>query len=384
MFGRMAREDSRVRSLLQAITLPVRRTKWRVDQNGASDEVTEFVARNFGLEIKGADEPTPIGRTRNRFSWDQHLHFAMLSLKYGHAYFEQVYRIVEWNGKQYAIIRKLAPRPAQSLSAINVAADGGLDSISQWSAGTVGVTGSTIPVNRLVAYVYDAEPGDWVGNSVLRSAYKHWLLKDELMRIQAATARRNGMGVPAYFAQQGATDSDLAKGQQMASEFRGGDKSGLAVPYGADFKLLGVQGNLPDIQAAIQYHDKAIALSGLAHFLNLDGGGSYALASVQENTFVQSVQTFADQLCDIANAHVVEDLVDINFGDDVQCPRIVFDPIGSQQNAVADALKTLVDAGILFPDRKLENDVRDRYGLPAKDPNTSTAQPVPANGGENA
>jgi hypothetical protein len=53
-----------------------------------------------------------------------------------------------------------------------------------------------IPVNRLVAYVRDPDPGVWVGNSILRPAYKHWLLKDELIRIHAVASRRNGMGTP--------------------------------------------------------------------------------------------------------------------------------------------------------------------------------------------
>jgi hypothetical protein len=51
----------------------------------------------------------------------------------------------------------------------------------------------------------------------------------------------------------------------------------------------------------------------------------------------------------------------------------VFDEIGSQQQATAQALKLLVDAGIIFPTGKLEETVRQAMGLPAKDPNTSTA-----------
>ncbi|MDP1165706.1 hypothetical protein, partial [Klebsiella pneumoniae] len=81
---------------------------------------------------------------------------------------------------------KLAPRPQKTISAFNVALDGGLESIRQYapaSTGRVlyGLTGVEIPVSRLVAYVRDPEPGDWRGNSILRPAYKHWLLKDEFM-----------------------------------------------------------------------------------------------------------------------------------------------------------------------------------------------------------
>lgn len=361
-FSRMGREDGRVSSLLQAISLPIRRATWAVDPDGASDEVTQLVAEDLGLPIKG-QAPALRKRRRSKFSWAEHLQTALLMLQYGHSYFEQVYRIDE-NG--YARLRKLAPRPQSTISSINVARDGGLVSVAQY--GALGDKGdSTIPIERLVAYVRDPDPGVWVGKSILRPAYKHWLLKDELMRIQAATARRNGMGVPVATGADGASDADIKQLQQMASQYKGGANAGVGLPFGADLKLLGVQGNLPDMQQAIEYHDKQIALAGLAHFLNLDRGGSYALASVQADTFVQSVQAFAETVRDTANAHVVEDLVDINFGEDEPAPRIVFEEIGSRQDATAAALATLRQAGLLDDDDTVKIAVRQMLGFPLSD-----------------
>lgn len=387
MYRRMGREDSRVGSLLSAIALPIRRAQWWINPNGARPEVVKHVADSLGLPIRGeggAPKSTR-GRARGRFSWNRHLWDALAILRYGHAYFEQVYRIDAATG--LLTLRKLAPRPQHTIDRINVALDGGLVSITQKApAGVLHIVGgSTTPkpitVDRLVAYVRDPEPGDWLGESILRGAYKHWLLKDELMRIEAATARRNGMGLPVYY---GSDDpevggSDLETGRAMTRSVRAGMGSGLAVPAGADFRLLGVQGNLPDIRAAIEAHDKAIALAGLAHFLNLDKGGSYALASVQSDTFVQSVQAIAESICDTANMHVVEDLVDLNFGEDEPAPLLTFDEIGSRRDAVAAALQQLVAAGILYPDRTLEESVRQSYGLPAKQlvPNDQLDSGVP-------
>lgn len=368
VYGRMMREDGRVSSVNSAIGLPIRRATWRVDKSGARDEVTEFVARNLGLSIVGeSEDDKPRLRTRGRFSWAEHLRWALLMLPYGHSFFEQVYRLE--NG--YAYLRKLAPRPHRTIAAINVARDGGLDSIVQRAPAPemdvriVVDGGIKIPVSRLVAYVRDPEPGDWKGSSLLRPAYKHWLLKDELMRIEAATARRNGMGIPVATAPDG--ENDIERYQKLASSARAGESSGIGLPAGAEMKLLGVSGNLPDIRQAIEYHDRQIALAGLAHFLNLDRGGSYALASVQADTFVQSVQSFAESIRDTANAHVVEDLVDLNFGEDEPAPRLVFDEIGSRQDLTADALKTLIDAGLIRLDRSLEEYARQQYGLPSKD-----------------
>lgn len=373
VFSRMAREDGRVNSLIQAIGLPIRSAGWKLDPNGARDEVVEFIAQAMNLPIKDDDPSKPTPRQRGRFSWSEHLQLVIQGeLQYGHAFFEQVYRIDE-QGR--ATLRKLAPRPQATVSQILVARDGGLMAIKQWPptamdhdpAATVAHEEIEIPVSRLVAYVRDQEPGLWIGRSLLRPAYKHWLLKDQLMRIQAAAAQRNGMGIPVATGPEDADDVEIQKLQRMASAFTAGLKSGVGLPFGATMQLLGVQGNLPDLQLAIDYQDKQIALAGLAHFLNLDGGGSYALASVQENTFSQSVQAFAITIADTANKHIIEDLVDINFGEDEPAPRLVFDKIGSQFEVIANALKTLYDAGILQPDRTLEEAVRNDFGLPKKD-----------------
>lgn len=366
VYSRMVKEDGRISSVYEAITLPIISTEWRIDPNGARDEVVERISQNLGLPITGFD-PKVRGRARGRFSWAEHLQTALLMLQYGHSYFEQLYRI---DDQDRTWLHKLAPRPQKTLSKITVALDGGLESIEQHppiGLYPLAVTGMTepIPVSRLVAYVRNREPGIWTGSSLLRPAYKHWLLKDEFIRLQAATARRNGMGVPVGTAAKD-DQPEVDKMQQIASGFRGGMTSGVGLAPGETLELLGVQGNLPDMQEAINYHDKQIALAGLAHFLNLDRGGSYSLASVLNDTFVQSVETIAKSIRDTANAHVVEDLVDLNFGVDEPAPRIVFDEIGSRQDATAAALTMLRQAGLLDDDDEVKIAVRQKLGIPAK------------------
>ncbi|WP_157383630.1 hypothetical protein [Prescottella equi] len=372
VFRRMMSEDGRVSSVLEAISLPIIRSQWRIDQNGASDEVTAFVASNLGLPMSGQSQ-APASRTRGRFSWSDHLQDALQMLVFGHSFFEQVYRRGD-DGRFH--LRKLAPRPQETISRINVAPDGGLVSIEQMapaSGATVTRSNSvSIPVSNLVAYVRKRRSGVWTGQSILRPAYKHWLLKDEFMRIQAATARRNGMGVPVGTAAKADDPAEVEQMHRIASAFRGGMNSGIGLANGQTMQLLGVQGNLPDMHQAIEYHDKQIALAGLAHFLNLDRGGSYNLASVLNDTFVQSVQTIGEQVRDVANAHIVEDLVDLNFGRDALAPRIVFDEIGSRQDATAASLALFVQAGLLTPDEAVKIAVRQQLGLPDGTPPASS------------
>ncbi|MDY0112698.1 MAG: hypothetical protein RBS21_00300 [Corynebacterium sp.] len=384
-YTRMWREDSRIASVYYAIALPILRTPWRIDQNGASDEVTEFVAENLGLPIAGADGTKPKARTRDRFSWSKHLKLALRHLQFGHQVFEQVYRIGDDDGRAH--LRKLGPRPSATIAYWDVALDGGLVGITQFPPGTSfgsplgtaqgGMAGLQlqIPVSRLVVYVRDPDPGQWIGNSLLRPAYKNWLLKDELIRIEATAARRNGVGVPKIVAPESVSQAaigstDLQPYLNVAQGYRGGNSAGVALPFGTDMELMGVKGNLPSgfIRQAIEYHDKQMALAALAHFLNLDRGGSYALASVQSDTFSEGVQQVAEDIRDTAQAHIVEDLVDVNWGPDEPCPQLVCEEIGSRQDASAAALQMLVGAGLITPDPGLEAFERQHMGLPAVDP----------------
>lgn len=369
VYDKMRKGDAQVMSVLQAVKLPIIRTPWRVAPNGARDEVVQLVAEDLGLPIVGADpEETPRPRRRrDRFSFKRHLELAMLELPFGHMFFEQVARI---DDQGRARLRKLGPRMPRTLTAVNVAPDGGLVSIEQGSFSGPGSV--TIPVSRLVGYVYQQEGGNWFGTSLLRPVYKNWVIKDRLLRTQAMTIDRNGMGVPKYMGAPG--EKDLDKGLVLAQGLRSGENAGAAVPHGATLELMGVEGDLPDADPAIRYHDEQIARSVLAHFLNLGTQtGSWALGSTFADFFVLALQALAEELADVATMHIVEDLVDWNWGIDEAAPAIVFDEIGSQHTATAQALKLLVDAGILFPDRTVEEAIRQMFGLPPKESAPSEA-----------
>jgi hypothetical protein len=375
VYDAMRSGDAQVGSVLRAVTLPIRRTPWRVEQGDASDEVTAFVADDLGLPILGGGEPdAPQPRTRDRFSWPEHLQLALLMLPFGHMFFEQQYRVTD--GGSRAHLRKLGPRLPRTIQEVKVAPDGGLISIRQVPVGTQ--QNQPIPVDRLVAYVHEREGGNWLGRSVLRNCYKNWLLKDQALRTGAQTIERNGLGVPRYTGPEEPAPDDLAKGLAMAKAWRAGVNAGVAIPYGAHMDLVGVSGTLPDALPFIQYQDEQIARAVLAHFLNLGTQtGSWALGTTFADFFTLSLQTLAQQVADVATQHIIEDIVDVNWGPDEAAPRLVFQEIGSRREASADAIKVLVDSGVIRTDRDLEEFVRDVFGLPGKGlPSPSAAPPA--------
>lgn len=389
VYDRMRRQDSQVRSSLQAVKLPILRTTWRLATNGAQARVVQACADELGLPIMG-QAPRPVLRTRDRFSWSEHLRLALLKLDFGHSFFEQTYRIQEVATPRYpkgfAHIRKLGWRPPRTIQRVQVARDGGLEALWQY-----GVS-DPIPVTQLVAYVNEREGGNWLGQSLLRPAYKPWMLKDRALRVQSQTLDRNGLGIPVYEAGEdpqmddqeqvtAAVEKEIAAGAAIAKAYRAGENAGAAIRHGAKLQLIGVQGALPDADKPIRYYDEQISAAVLANFLSLGGDnatGSYALGQTFADFFVQSLQTVALEIADIATMHIVEDFVDLNFGPDEPAPRIVFDEIGASQPATAQAIQLLTKAGALTPDGELETFLRERYGLPALDLSTARKAPTPA------
>lgn len=370
-FAKMLREDAQVTAIFRAVTLPIRRANWQLDPNGAPPEIVAHVGEDLRLRVRGDDPQKPLAPRAGRVSWDKHIEQALYALAFGHMFFEQVYEVGA-DGREH--LRKLAPRWPGTLTKINVAEDGGLESIEQSASGVAKKKGDVelpkIPVDQLVAYVFDDLGNQWLGRSIFRPAYKNWVIKDELLRLEYSTLDRNGMGIPVYTASEVTNDpqGELDRGQDIVEAFRSGESSGASIPAGASLEVKGTSGQLISPREAIAYHDNMMARSVMAHVLNLDGkGGAYALAETQNDLFVQSLQSLAEWVQDVSTQHVVEDLVRTAFPEhDGLMPQLVFDPIASKKEISPQDLAALINAKIILPDKDLEEDLRRRYTLPPK------------------
>ena len=363
VFAKMGREDAQVQSLLKAVMLPIRRASWWLNPNGAADDVVAHVANDLRMRVLGDDPNSPIASASGRVSWDEHLGQALRSLQFGHMFFEQVYRVGP-DGREH--LWKLAARWPGTITAVNVADDGGLESIRQSLPGE----SVDIPVDRLVAYAYDDFGATWLGQSILRPAYKHWVLRDELLRLERMVLDRNGMGVPIYTGSELTNDpeGDLKTGEELAVSLRAGKGAGGAVPAGAKLELLGVKGQLVSPREAINYHDSMIMKASLAHFLNLEGkGGSYALAETQNDFFIQNLQTTAEWIAGVASQHIVEDLVRVAFPEYLgPMPVIMVDPIAAKKELSAQDWATAVRDKVVIMDGPTEEHFRRTFNVPAK------------------
>jgi hypothetical protein len=88
-YERMA-TDGQVEALYRGTTLPITQRVWSLNPNGARQALVEELSEDLGLPIMGQEDDNVPRRASGAFSFDQHLREALLSLLYGHYYFEQV------------------------------------------------------------------------------------------------------------------------------------------------------------------------------------------------------------------------------------------------------------------------------------------------------
>lgn len=355
--------DAQIKGLYSGTVLPLQRFKYFLNPERAPAATVSRLSTDYGIPIKGKEDDFHRGRRRGRFSWSKHLELLLKYLLFGFYYFEQVGEIGE-DGKWH--IKKLAPRPPRTISEVMVEKDGGLKGVKQMAIINSQLGQPDIPVSQLLCYVNEQEGGNWYGTSLLRSCYRNWLIKDRLLRVDALKHERNGMGLPAINMPPDADVAEAKKYEELARRARAHEEGGIALPDGADLKLLGVSGSLPDTVASIGMHNDEMARNFLMMFMNLSQGtagqGSYALGQGFLEFFAFAQEQYANYVCDTFTAHMLEDDVDWNDGEDVECPVLEWEREGHP----TEQLAFLVEKGLVKMDPELEEIVRKSLGYPKR------------------
>jgi hypothetical protein len=381
------RGDSQIAALYTATLLGIQKMNWLIDPNGAAPEMVQKLSIDYNIPILGQKtDNIKRGRMKNRFSFRDHIRLAFKAGIYGHYYFEQVGYIGDGrNGRPndgYWHLQKLAERPPYTIQEFRVAEDGGLVSIIQnvvqpqpqsWQNPM-----PEIPVDRLVAYVWDREGANWAGKSWFRECYKNWLIKDRLLRIDAINHERAG-GVPYIVAHPGATNDEINQLNMMAQKFRVGDTAGGAVPSGAKFEV--ARGLQSSVINSVIYHDEAMAKRFMLMVMQLGQTrtGSRALGTTFVDFWSAGMEAFAWWFADTFNEHVIEDDIDWNWGTDVaQVPLLVFD--FDPELVVADIVQ-LINSGAVIVDDELEAQIRKEMHLPPAQHPRPVPAPLPPSAG---
>jgi hypothetical protein len=380
VFNRMIKSDAQLKGLMRGTVLPLERFRYSLDPNGANDKLVQQLSKEIKLPIKGREDEFVVGRTRNQFTWKRHLPVALRALTYGHYFFEQIMEMDEEKyGDDLYHIKKIAPRPPYTIAQINVAKDGELEGIKQatssWALGVSNLLSPGIPVSALIAYVWEKEGANWTGESLMRSCFRNYVIKDMLIRIDAQKHERMGMGIPWFEAPEGASQELIDALDELAEEIRGGDESGLAVPSGAKLKLAGVEGTVPDTMGSVDKHNEEMARSFLMMFMQLGQTktGSRALGAEFIEFFNYAQEGIADWVTETFNEYMIEDWVDWNYGEDEAAPRIIYER-SPTETVQATELAELVAKGVVKVDPELEAYIRQRYKMPLKSEDQRTKE----------
>lgn len=375
VFDRMSRTDAQVAATLRAIFLPIHgRVQWSLGDAGVDPRVVRACEVALGLHEDGA----PRRRRRDqRVAIREHVREAVRKLVYGHQVFEQVYEVgapgpelTELPGMPpvMAHLRKLALRPAKTLARFDVERDGGLRAVAQYvpAPAGIGVETVTLPIERLVVHVNDRDGADWRGQSILRASYKHWRIKDALLKLGAQAVERNGMGlaVVTFDEAEGGTQAGALA---LAKRVRGGAEAGVAIPRGYSLQLLGVSGQVRDELPLVKYHDQAVGRNALAMFLDLGhDDGARSLGETFLDFWTLAENALVDDLAETITEHVIRDFVALNFGEDEPYPTLQGSELTPDQAMSASDLATLIGAKVITVDDDLEDEVRRRGNLPAR------------------
>lgn len=358
IYDEMRRSDGMIRATMLVVTLPIRQAIWRIEPASpeAKDlEIAEFVSNNLfgGMSI----------------TWADFLRQALLHLIFGFMMFEQVYKVE--NGK--VLLRKLAPRLPKTLYKWNVDENMGLNSITQYVMKGSSYVHIEIPIEKLLIFTNEQEGANYEGLSLLRSAYKHWYIKNQLYKIDAIKHDRHGVGIPVIGMPENMTEAKnpeaWREAKAMGEGLRVNERSYIIKPFGYSVEMLGMGSKKgTDAIPSIQHHNEQIAVNILAQFLTLGTTktGSRALGDSFKSLFLLSLQAIAEYMEDTINRYSIKPLVDYNYTTD-RYPKLKASNIKEPDfTSMADAVSKLVRVGTLTNDEEMENHIRQVGKLPAK------------------
>ena len=368
-YDEMRRSDSKVRQSLMVCKLPILSTEWYFEaavdpETGvtgeAEEDVKDFCEKAF---FEKMEQP-----------WPEHLAEVLTCLEFGFSLFEKVYTADD--DDEFIWIKKFGSR--KQTTVVKWETEDGEPGIVQQLPSTItdpdhenyGKSKISIPAAKLLLFTYQKEGDDYAGISILRSAYRHWYIKDALYKFDAIRHERQGVGIPYIKLPKGANEKDKVEARLILKNIRANEQGGVILPNtNWEFGFVDLQaGNVSDIWKSIDHHNQEIANNVLAMFLNLvsGDGGSRALSEDQSDFFLLANEALANMIEDVYNRHVVPELVDLNF--EVQnYPKLRHRKLGSvDYSTISSVLSTLVGAGVIESDEDLEEWARDIIDAPKK------------------
>jgi hypothetical protein len=382
-YQEMRRGDGQVAGTLRACKLPILSAQWQIkatpDQElrpgqtaDKAKEVALFIRENlFG----GLEWQTPTGSFITQ-SWKEVVRCALRMQDFGAACYEEVMTL----DGDHIRLRRMADRQALTFYRWHtdphtidptippfVYDDGEtLYALEQWGYRGNRFENVLLPTDKACIFTHDQEGANFWGIPLTRAMYPHWFVKKHLERIDAMACERNSLGVPMIMLPPNPSKQDVQTAQKWVTQLAAHEKTGLSLPNGAEFKLVGIEGRIREILPSLQYHKQQIATSCLAMFMELGqtATGSRALGDSQTDFFLLATQNTADYIAHQIRNSTIRRLAMWNFGPDAPVPYLI--PANVQARSIdtmAGIINQLAQAGAWVSDRASVNHARHELGL---------------------
>ncbi len=371
-YQKMRFSDGVISGQLLLIKTPVNSARWFV--RPASDKKKDKKIADFVW--KALTEYQSI-------TWTQIKQEAMLSCDFGYAMMEKVWENRVINGKEYTVLKKLAPRNPMDVKEWKFDENGGPEAVVMYQrlgtgSNSYSVVEKTININKLIVFTYQKEFGNITGRSVMRPMYKHSYFKDQLYKIDAIQKERHGIGIPVIKLPVNATKADAEEAEKLGRNLRTNERANVVMPWGWDMLFAQLQGQPVDALKSVEVHDKAIRESVLGGF-----SGSDSVTKEEDlSLFLKATRSLAESICDAINLYLIPELVRYNFDNVTDLPKLTARQIGEQGDlrVMSFALRNVIGAGVIRPDDVLEAHVRELMDLPLADLETVRVVKAPGAG----
>jgi len=354
IYDQMRKGDATVRAIILAIMLPLMSANWYIQE--ASDNSKDIAAAEH-IEDQ---------LFNGHRSWTSFLREALLYLVYGNYNFEKIFNYTD---KGLIGWEKFAPRLPKTVLKWQI----GSPPNAQFGITQILPTGGQpeIPEWKLLILVNEQEGENYEGQSILRTAYKHWWYKEGYYRVDALAQERQGLGIPYFLKPPGAADVDIKKMRELMQNLRANEQAYLEAPVGwvVDFMDMKAK-SIKDPMPMIEHQDRQISKAVLAQFLSLGASrssGSRALSEDQSDLFLLSIQAVAKYVQEVIQKKAINQLVDLNFEVE-EYPKLEMGKVGFTDFAkLADAINKLQAAGMITSNYETEKYLRSVMDLPDLD-----------------
>lgn len=401
VYQEMANNDATIGGILAAIGLVIRAVKWHVEPAGNKPQAkreAEFVESLL-------DDMS--------HSWSDFISEALTMLPYGWSYFETVYKVRSGSNTDPSVnskftdgrigLRKLAPRPQDTLDKWELQDDGGI--LGMWQNPVNIGTKVFIPISRAILLRTVSNKNSPEGKSILRNAYRAWYKLNYIEDYEAIGIERELTGLPIVSIPSEVLNStdptQIAMRQQyeaIARDLKFNNQAGLVIPSDTfptaedspsaiplvNVKLLSSGGTRTiDTDKVVNRYQRSIARSCLADFLMVGEGssarGSYAMYIGKEGLFLRACEAVLKQIADPLNRYLLPRIWKFNNLNPKLLPEITFGQVAPPDlTELGQYINNLASAGAVGNvDEPLVNRLRQAAMLPENQGKIKQIDPNP-------